>query len=327
MSKTITYIYRKQRPKFFSVENVFDAIAEEVSKTRMTEKIFLKMSGGGLRSILVNCINIANKKNQISHITGDVHYMAMASGQNSILTIHDVNSIIKGNYFKKLYLKLFWFWLPALLVKRITVISNFTKNELVQVIPFAKKKIRVIHNPVDSIFSYHPKEINTEVPKILLIGTKSNKNLERVLKALEGLRCHIMILGVLNKEHKHLLELYGIDYTNKHNLPFAKVVDTYKEADIVCFVSTYEGFGMPIIEAQATGRPVITSNIGAMREIAADSACLVDPFSVESIKNGLVKVISNTGYRQELIEKGLSNIERFKLKNIASQYIQLYNDM
>jgi len=93
------------------------------------------------------------------------------------------------------------------------------------------------------------------------------------------------------------------------------------------FASTYEGFGMPIIEAQAIGRPVITSNIGAMKEVALDTACLVDPYDVESIKNGIQKLIRDEAYRDLMIKKGLKNVERFSLETISNQYIALYKSI
>lgn len=93
------------------------------------------------------------------------------------------------------------------------------------------------------------------------------------------------------------------------------------------FPSTYEGFGLPIIEAQATGRPVLTSKLEPMSSVAGDAACLVDPYSVESIRAGVKKIIENESYRNELIEKGFKNVERFQLKNVTKQYIDLYQEL
>ena len=96
---------------------------------------------------------------------------------------------------------------------------------------------------------------------------------------------------------------------------------------MLSFVSTYEGFGLPIIEAQACGRVVLTSNIASMPEIAKDGALLVTPMDVNDIKNGFNQLINNSKLRDELISKGLENVKRFEPKKIANQYKNLYNSI
>ena len=96
---------------------------------------------------------------------------------------------------------------------------------------------------------------------------------------------------------------------------------------MVVFVSTYEGFGLPILEGNAVGRPVITSNISSMPEVAGDAACLVNPFDEAEIRNGVLKVIKESSYRQELVAKGLINVKRFRPEEIAKQYAELYKDI
>ena len=81
---------------------------------------------------------------------------------------------------------------------------------------------------------------------------------------------------------------------------------------------------MPIIEGQAVGRVVFTSDLEPMKEIAGDAALLVDPYSIESIRNGVMELIKNHHYRDDLIKRGLENIERFKLPTIVKRYMDLY---
>lgn len=326
MRTTVCFIKRKQLPGYNSIEELFGNIISEIDKHLHIVTFPLQLSGAALPIMLRN-IRSLKLKSDIYHITGDVHYMALALKKNTVLTIHDVNSARYGSVFKKLYIQFFWFWLPALFVKRITVISNFTKMELSKTIPFARHKIKVIPNPVSDKLSPEPYNFNAEEPRILLMGTKSNKNLERSLAALNDVRCKVIIIGNLSASQRNLLDSTKISFENHFNLSYDAIIDHYKRADLVCFPSTYEGFGMPIIEAQAVGRPVLTSTIGAMAEVAGNSAFLVNPFEVDSIKNGIMELLHNEALRKTLIEKGFENVKRFQTKHIAKQYMDLYDDM
>jgi glycosyltransferase involved in cell wall biosynthesis len=93
---------------------------------------------------------------------------------------------------------------------------------------------------------------------------------------------------------------------------------------MVVFASLYEGFGLPILEAQAMGRPVITSNFGAMREAAGDGALLVDPHSVDEIRAAIMRIMNEPGLREELVCKGRENAEKFRADPIALKYAEIY---
>ena len=84
---------------------------------------------------------------------------------------------------------------------------------------------------------------------------------------------------------------------------------------------------MPIAEANATGRVVVTSNISSMPEVAGNAAAFVNPFAIESIKNGFLKVINDGVYRESLIQNGFENVKRFDRQQIANQYYDLYTKM
>jgi glycosyltransferase involved in cell wall biosynthesis len=327
MKYLITYIFRKPDPKYKSIEGLFHNISEFIAIRSKVSIIELKISGGSPKVLWCNLKSFQRKNNEIYHVTGDVQYMAIVTGKKSVLTVHDVKSIVKGSFFKRIYMKLFWFWLPALFVTRITVISEFTKMELENVLPFSKHKIRVIHNPVNDIFQFTEYHFNIKKPRILLLGTKPNKNLMRVLESLSDISCQIILVGKPTVEHEDLVTKLKLDFTAKFNLSQDQMVAEYQACDLLCFASTYEGFGMPIVEAQAVGRPVITSNIGAMKEIAGDAAFLVNPHELGSIRAGIKRVIEDESLRNSLIQKGLQNIERFSPETIAKDYMNVYREI
>ena len=162
---------------------------------------------------------------------------------------------------------------------------------------------------------------------VFFFKTKKNKNLLRLIEAIKDIKCKLEIVGVLDGEQLKLLNRYKIDYVNSVNISNDELNKKYVDADLLAFVSTYEGFGMPIVEAQLVGRPVITSNLLSMPEVAGDGASIVDPYNVEEIKNGILKIINDDSYRESIIKNGLENAKRFDVKKIAYQYAELYREI
>jgi len=329
----VNLIFRRQTQGFRSIEEVFDIISNAFSFVKV-EIVELPNKRITWKNVRDNIKYISGRKAKINHITGDIHYVSLGTGRNTILTIHDAYSLIKGNFFRRIIFKIFWFWLPALIVKRITTISDKSKNELERIIPFAKNKIRVIPNP------YNPKLMesdvkkdeqhitNTSKPILLHLGTKSNKNLERTIEAMAELPYKLYIIGKLSDEQAQLLSKYKIDFRSYFNLPYSEVAVLYHQCRAVCFASLYEGFGMPIIEAQLVAKPVITSQIDPMPWVAGeDGAHLVDPYNVTQIRNGIIRVMEDEEYRSQLIVRGLENVKRFEPAKIARMYEEVYEEI
>jgi glycosyltransferase involved in cell wall biosynthesis len=261
----------------------------------------------------------------VNHITGDVHYFAMGlRKERTILTIHDCFQLERLRGIKRLIMRIVWFDWPMRRSAIITVVSEETKRQLLRYVGIPPSKIVVIPDAVAPIFRPYPKQFRSECPQILHIGTKPNKNLSRLIQAVQGLRCHVKIVGVLNDVQRRELDTSGISYDAEGNLGDSGMYRAYCDADLVCFASVYEGFGMPIVEAQWVERPVVTSNCSSMPEVAGGAACLVDPFDAASIREGIRRVMEDDAYRQRLIELGRENRERFSLEQVARQYGSLY---
>ncbi len=320
----LSVFFRKKRKGVNSIEMVFSTIDSQLP---LHTSIQLPYEGASPKTLFKNILFAYRNKAKINHITGDTHYIALGLGRNTVLTVHDVQSAVQiSNPLKRLYVKLLWFWLPALIVKRITVISEFTRIELSKLIPFAKNKIIVIHNAFNPTIEFIKKTKNKR-PVILHMGTKPNKNLERVVEALKGIDCSLIIVGKMSEKQLLLLESYTIDYENYYDVSYEEIVQCYQRCDMVSFPSVYEGFGVPILEANAAGRPVIAGDIPVLHEVANDAACFVNPHSVDSIRSGFIKVIEHDEYREALVAKGLKNIERFAPKAIAEKYNEVYKEL
>lgn len=324
----INFYYRNKKAGF-SIAAVFDTIIAEVEKNNHVIRTFLPYPNANIPSILKNgwFARNAEKSNYINHITGDVHYLLwFLKREKTIVTVHDIMYYhylkgIKKKVWKLLYIT------PLKRAAHVTFISDFAYKQVSEVINLDMNKVHIIPNPVDPSFTYSPKEFNTQKPVILHIGTLERKNLERTIEAIEGINCHLRIIGELKEQTQNLLKEHQIEYSNSMNLTHEEIVTEYRNADIINFPSLFEGFGMPIIEGQATGRIVITSNLSPMKEVAGCGAILVDPYSVKDIRNAYLSVIQNQEIRENLIREGLKNIENYKIKKVTQQYINLYKKL
>lgn len=287
-----------------------------------------KFPSSGFIKRLYNIVQAWLHQGNVNHVTGDVHFLTyLLSRRKTVLTIHDCVMMERLRGFRRRLFWFFWLWLPEKRCAAITVVSEETKRQVLTYLKCDRKKVRVIYNHVSNEFRPFPSAFNRSYPRLLQVGTFPNKNIERVIAALAGLRCKLVIIGHLSEDHKQGLGRHRIDYENLENLSRESLVEQYALCDMLLFVSTYEGFGLPIVEANAVGRPVLTSNIWSMPEVAGDAACLVDPYSVEEIRAGVLRIINDANYCRKLVENGFENVKRFQIETIAAQYAELYREV
>ena len=324
----VTYFQRCPIDRFFSVERLFTSIRNALPAQVQWRVAVSRYPSTGIARRLYNIVEAALRQDEISHVAGDVHFLVyFMRRKRTVLTILDCVSLNRLSGWRRRALKFFWYTLPVRRSASVVAISEFTKHELVGQLSCPPGKIRVIHVPLGSGFSPCPKPFNSRRPAILQIGTTENKNLERCAAALRGVPCVLRIVGPLSPPQRELLARNGIEYTACAGLSDCEIVAEFRACDIVLFASTYEGFGMPVVEGQATGRPVVAGNVCSMPEVSGGAACLVDPFDPESIRAGILKVIDDSDYRESLIRRGYENVPRFDPAAIASQYVEVYRDL
>ena len=329
----IRFFVRKKYPGYFSIEQLFAGICAAIkiqlpggSSCDMEEMPYFFSPLNFVRNIFY----VRKRQQVINHITGDIHYTILGCSRRNlnVLTIHDCVLLEKYKKHDPRYwvFKTLWYDLPMRRADLVTVISEKTKADLISRIAYGKDKIRVVSNFVSDKFLYEPKVFNKEKPELLFIGSTANKNLDRILRAITGVNCHLQIVGKISDQQRAFISANNIQATISFELSLEELVEKYKRTDIVLFPSLYEGFGMLIIEANASGRPVVTSNISPMTEIAGKAACFVDPYDITSIRQGIIKLIEDESYRESIVEYGLANAHLYRLNRVSDKYLSLYNE-
>ena len=326
--KIILY-FRKPNKTNWSVEFIFQSLAKRFQiQAEVLEKVSPFYSTGllnRLNAVFWAKYECQREKGDINHITGDVHFLTLGLPRwKTILTIHDVSFVKRGPHVNRFILWLFWIYLPVHRSRFVTCVSQETRKDVIRYSCCNPSKIKVIYNFLKKGFVHSPRTFNKKRPILLQIGTNYNKNLERLIVAITGINCELRIIGRIPDKIEKLLKMSRIAFTNKFEISDNDLFTEYINADVITFCSTLEGFGLPIIEAQAVGRVVVTSDVSSMPEIAGGGACLVNPFDISSIRRGIETVVNDDAYRNKLIQKGLENIERFRIDKITQDYLDLY---
>ncbi|QWX83334.1 glycosyltransferase family 4 protein [Cellulophaga sp. HaHaR_3_176] len=324
----INYFFR--HPKVgHSIQRVFRTLIDEINKSTEVSIFEVPSKSSMPWDILENSVYVYKKRDKkaVHHVTGHIHDVLLALiGVKTVLTIHDLVFIDNSkNPIKRFYKWLFWLYLPIKIANKVVCISNQTKENILG--RLKTDKLVVIYNAVDPSFTFSEKNFNKSSPVILHVGTGWNKNLEKTIKALADIPCHLRIVGKLKESQLHLLQKYNLNYSNGLNLTDKEIKKEYENCDIVNFPSVYEGFGMPIIEGQQTGRIVITSKIEPMLEVANEAAIFVVPDDENSLRQAYLKAIQDDAFRDTIIKKGYINAQRFSVTNISNQYLELYKKL
>lgn len=322
----VLYIYRNNSLGF-SIAKVFHPIEEEMRKYAEVDSVYLPEPGAKpwqlWRNIKAAKLAVAANDYDVVHITGGEYYLIpyLKGHHKLIVTVHDLGFFTNFRLTLRT-LMLYWLWIkPLRKADCVTCISEKTMEEVKKYVHFAPGQICTIHNPVGKEFRYKPKEFNAACPVVLQIGTRPHKNLNNTILALKDFPCHLRIIGHLTKEQELLLETYHINYSSDSNLTDKEIIQEYEQCDIVNFPSLYEGFGMSVIEGQAVGRVVVTSNLSPMKEIAGNAAVLVDPTNPSSILEGYKEAVVK---HVSMIKAGKENVKQFKIDVIIQEYYSTY---
>lgn len=329
MLMNVAYCYRKKNTSF-SIERVFDEIRAAMPPAILQSEFFCLH--GDYKNPLTYWQNISDAKKveaDVFHITGAIHYLAYAFPKaRTLVTVHDLDLYLREkNSLRRFFIDRLFFSGPLKRVSKIVAISEFTKSQIISNMGIHENKITVIGDPAPSGFLPVPKTFNAAEPRILCFCHMHTKNFERHIRALAGVPCHLRVIGKIAPEFKSLLESEKISYSNAFDLSSGQIIEEYVQCDMLLFASTYEGFGVPVLEAQLTGRPVVTSHAASLADVARDTAAIADPLDITSIRRAVQAVIDSPNLRDELIARGFENVKRFSPRVISEKYCEIYSEM
>lgn len=329
----VTFFIRSKTSSI-SIGKLFRPLIAKIGETEEVRTFYLPSASYDLKGIISNLWFVFKHRNRngINHVTGDCHFIIFALlGCKSLLTVHDLGFYTMHQKDKsclnRLFLYYFQIYFPIRLATKVVAISEKTKQEIINTIPFSREIEIAKHVSIDA-FPFTPRLLESQKVRVMQCGTGSNKNLETTIRALEGTNYELRVIRPMSDEQKNMADKCRIKYSNVSNLTDEEMTKEYQDADIVVMPSLYEGFGAMVIEAQATGRPVITTDQEPMRSVSGGAAYLMkDPLDEKEMRKALDKIVKNTEYRNELIETGRINASKYTLGNCAKEYITLYHSI
>jgi len=285
--------------------------------------------------------NVLKKINADLFISTD-GFLSLSTDVKSLVVFHDINYMHYPKDFHFI-VRLYYRYFSPLFAKKasqLVTVSEYSKTDIAEQFSISLNNIDVVYNGSNNIYkplSEHEKiAVKKEFTKgddfFIFVGALNpRKNVNRLLKAFDLFKDKTKSDAKLIIVGERMFKTRSMKITYRQMVFKDQVIFTgrmtpvelkrlYGSALALTFVPYFEGFGIPIIEAMNCGTPVITSNVTSMPEVAGDAALLVDPFSVESISDAMIKIYADTDLRNNLIKKGLIQCQKFSWDITASKF-------
>ena len=269
----------------------------------------------------------------------------------SVVTIHDCIHLMFPQYLPNRLALAYARTSIAMAARRATrvlTVSQSSKRDILKFVDVPPDKIDVIYNAYDERFGVEPREEDVVRVReryqlhgefVLYAGNvKPHKNLGRLIEAFHHVRnrgldhLKLVLIGddiskyaaLRRAVHQHQLHKYVrfLGY-----LPEETLAVMYRLAGVFVFPSLYEGFGLPPLEAMASGTPVVTSNVSSLPEVAGDAALLVDPYDPTAIADGIYTVLTDVSVRTALSQKGLARVRQFSWETSVRRVWDIYKEV
>jgi glycosyltransferase involved in cell wall biosynthesis len=323
----VVQLQRRSFVGHYSMERVFTQVRGQLPTGIDVEVHVTSQYNKGVLPRLRTMLEARHHQGDVTHVTGDINYAAiLLRGPRTLLTVHDTEFLERASWLKRAVYSWLWLRLPIWRAGLVTVPSEATRLDLLRHVRTDPARIRVVANPVADEFVAEPARPAGQ-PVVLMVGTRPNKNVSRAAAALGGLDCRVIVVGEIDAEQRSAFNRAAVDFEVRTGLSDEAVRGAYRDCDLLLFPSTKEGFGIPVLEAQATGRPVVTSTRPPLPQVSGGAACLVDPFDVSSIRTGVERVLASSDYRADLVRRGFENVKRYRVAAVAAEYADLYEEL
>jgi glycosyltransferase involved in cell wall biosynthesis len=272
-----------------------------------------------------------------------------------VVTIHDMSSLLFGSHVAgwRESMRLYRFRRGLVRAARVIVVSDATRRDVENLLGIPKKRVRLVYSAPDPQFFDVKAGLDTEetrrileryqikYPFILYAGRiRPHKNVPRLVEAFAVVRgelenhpeYHDLRLIIIGDEiTKHPEVRRAVIQTRMEQavrflgfVPFETLKVFYAAARAFVFPSLYEGFGLPPLEAMATGTPVVTSNVSSLPEVVGDAAMIVNPENVFDVARGIREVLLDEELRERLIRRGHEQLSSFSWRRTAEQVLEVY---
>ncbi|NQT96039.1 MAG: glycosyltransferase family 4 protein [Candidatus Omnitrophica bacterium] len=265
--------------------------------------------------------------------------------KNLVVTIHDLIYTKFSEYLPVMKRKAAKVLIRNAVEKgdKIIAVSENTRNDILEINPKVGSKIRVIYEAADPIFKIIEDQEGLKAVQnkynlpdniILFVGSlKKHKNIERLLDAFsrvrsKGVKESLVIIGRYHPHEAGILnKIKRSDAIYLGEVPTEDLIAIYNLAKLFVLPSLYEGFGLPVLEAFASGLPVAASNTSSLPEVIQDAGVLFDPYDIEDICDGIYKALKDESFRHDLKERGLKRVKEFSWERTAKETLEVYKEI
>ncbi len=263
----------------------------------------------------------------------------------SVVHIHDLCFVVNPQWYSFTFRTVYNFIIPRLArrASRVITCSNNSKNDLLHFCNLPADKVSLVYWAVDDTFLQRPSgESKVDIAElgqfILYVGSlEPRKNINTLIASYvqlrrnnPGLKPKLVLIGgesPLFADVQLRVKDYSGDIVFKGFIDDETLRAYYAEAALVAYPSLYEGFGLPPLEAMASGTPVVTSDGSSLPEVVGDAAFMVDPRSIEQLSGAMVRLLTDQGLRRKLIDSGRRQVERFNWYRVARNTLAVYYEV